>query len=153
MVIFFGVILVLFLLLICSSRLYFLGIIYPWPLVIWVVTVLISVHYRLPLQRKILGMSGLDLLLTTSFTISLIPAAVHGLCALSLLEDWTGWDLFNFIWAVPILGGLFFLLGGLSFLLGCFLVISLITLLITALQYLFGKYLEILYLTNITSIL
>ena len=43
----------------------------------WIVAVLMLVHYRTALQRKVLGTIGLDTLLTASFTISLLPAAVH----------------------------------------------------------------------------
>ena len=77
---FFRVKLLLFLLLICGSRLCILGVIYPWPLAIWVVTVIILVQYRFALQRKVLGIIRINKLLNISFTISILLGAVYG-CA------------------------------------------------------------------------
>ena len=65
----------------CGSRLYILGIIYPWPLLVWVVTGLISVQYRFAFQRKVLG-RRVDMLLSTSGIITLIPALFHGIAML-----------------------------------------------------------------------
>ena len=72
-------VLLLFLLLIYSLRLYILGIIYPWQFVILIVPVLISVHYRFGLQRKVLGRIRVDLLFFTGFIIALLLMAVHGI--------------------------------------------------------------------------
>ena len=94
------VILSLFLQLISSSRLYILGVIYPWPLAICIVAVMMSVHYRIALTRKIFGTINLQMLLLTSFTISLLPAIVH--VARWVACPWDGgwdiyWDLFSWL--------------------------------------------------------
>ena len=74
--------LLLFLLLIYSYRLYIVGIIYPWPFVIWIVPVLISAHYRFGLQRKVLGRVRVDMLLGIGVLITLIPAPIYGVAML-----------------------------------------------------------------------
>ena len=104
------VILFLILLLICSSRVYVLGIIYPWPLVIGIVAALMLAHHRIALQRKVLGTIRLDTLLITSWAISLLPAAVHGLPSLIVGPSSEGiifllWDIFD-----TILGAFMFVL-------------------------------------------
>ena len=88
-------------LLISSSRVYILGIIYPWPLVIWVVTILISVQYRVAFQRKVLRIIRTDILLTISFTISILFCAVNAVAKLTIAmitkpgERFLLWDSWN----------------------------------------------------------
>ena len=71
-------------LLICGSRLYIVGLIYPWPLAIWIVAVLILVQYRVALQRKVLGIIRIDRLLTTIFPISSLFGLFHAFASLIL---------------------------------------------------------------------
>ena len=106
------VVLLLFLLLIYSSRVYILGVVYPWPLLIWVVAILISVHYRLALQRKVLGRIRVDALLSTSLAITLIPASVHGIAMcirdLDYHPAFLVWDLFPIVYSLTLIAVLSF---------------------------------------------
>ena len=52
------------------------------------------VHYRIALQRKVLGIIRLDALLTTSFTISFLPAAVHGVVTVFIEDVGNGFSVF-----------------------------------------------------------
>ena len=110
----------LFYLLICGCRLRIFGLIYPWPLAIWVVTVLISVQYRFALQRKVLGIIRINKLLIISFTISILPGAVYALASLCDDRDddtsvFPLWDLINFIFCCIVI------LMFLGWEIGCFL--------------------------------
>ena len=84
-------------------------LVYPWPLAIWIVAVLISVQYRFPLQRRLLGMIRIHRVLTIIFTISMLSGTVYALVSIRVDVN-TGhwglsafWDCLNIVYCCSII--------------------------------------------------
>ena len=104
----FHLIMLLFLLLTYGSRLCNLGVVYPWPLAIWVVAVLISVHYRLALQRRVFGIITIPRLVFVSFMFSILLGTVHAFIVFIIDPMSDVWDFYNLMfWIIVVLCLLF----------------------------------------------
>lgn len=87
-------------LLICGSRLCRFGVLAPWPLAIWVLTVLVLVRCRPVVQRKVLGIIRLDYLVAIDLIVSSIIPVIQALVRIfveSNPSENKGWDIYSLI--------------------------------------------------------